>query len=185
MIQCGNRARQCDASRIRRSGRCRPAAPISAARPGSSAINNRAMPSKLSGQQPALGLVPRAHHHNTAGRQAARRRPPNRAARSSVIITRGISQLRRAALRSSALRPMLWLARFAIMTISQNLTDILARIEAARKAAIQPAPATQPGGGVQDRGRRTASAKPSSAGQRLFGENRVQEAQGEISCSER
>ena len=29
------------------------------------------------------------------------------------------------------------------MTISQNLADILARIDAARKTAIKPAPATQ------------------------------------------
>jgi pyridoxal phosphate enzyme (YggS family) len=62
------------------------------------------------------------------------------------------------------------------MTISQNLTDILARIEAARKAAIAPAPATKlvaVSKTVPQAGIREAIA----AGQRLFGENRVQEAQ--------
>lgn len=62
------------------------------------------------------------------------------------------------------------------MTISQNLTDILARIDAARKAAIAPAPATHlvaVSKTVPQEGIREAIA----AGQRLFGENRVQEAQ--------
>lgn len=62
------------------------------------------------------------------------------------------------------------------MTISQNLADILARIAAARKAAIAPAPATHlvaVSKTVPQDGIRQALA----AGQRLFGENRVQEAQ--------
>ena len=62
------------------------------------------------------------------------------------------------------------------MTISQNLTDILARIAAARKSAIAPAPATRlvaVSKTVPETGIREAIA----AGQRLFGENRVQEAQ--------
>ena len=62
------------------------------------------------------------------------------------------------------------------MTISQNLADILARIAAARKAAIAPAPATHlvaVSKTVPQEGIRQALA----AGQRLFGENRVQEAQ--------
>jgi len=62
------------------------------------------------------------------------------------------------------------------MTISQNLEDILARIAAARKAAIAPAPATHlvaVSKTVAQEGIRQALA----AGQRLFGENRVQEAQ--------
>ena len=62
------------------------------------------------------------------------------------------------------------------MTISQNLTDILARIDAARKAAIAPAPATHlvaVSKTVPQEGIGAAIA----AGQRLFGENRVQEAQ--------
>jgi PLP dependent protein len=62
------------------------------------------------------------------------------------------------------------------MGISQNLADILARIEAARKAAIAPAPATHlvaVSKTVPQEGIRQALA----AGQRLFGENRVQEAQ--------
>ena len=62
------------------------------------------------------------------------------------------------------------------MTISQNLADILARIEAARKAAIAPAPATRlvaVSKTVPEAGIREAIA----AGHRHFGENRVQEAQ--------
>jgi pyridoxal phosphate enzyme (YggS family) len=62
------------------------------------------------------------------------------------------------------------------MTISQNLTDILARIEAARKAAIKPAPNTSlvaVSKTVAQEGIREAI----TSGQRLFGENRVQEAQ--------
>ena len=61
------------------------------------------------------------------------------------------------------------------MTVSQNLGDILARIDAARKAAIQPAPATMlvaVSKTVDEAGIREAL----DAGQRLFGENRVQEA---------
>jgi pyridoxal phosphate enzyme (YggS family) len=62
------------------------------------------------------------------------------------------------------------------MTISQNLADILARIDAARKAAVAPAHATHlvavsktvPQDGIRE---------ALGAGQRLFGENRVQEAQ--------
>lgn len=63
------------------------------------------------------------------------------------------------------------------MTIAGNLADILARIDAARKAAIKPAPATRlvaVSKTVAEDGVRQAIA----AGQRLFGENRVQEAQG-------
>ena len=62
------------------------------------------------------------------------------------------------------------------MTISQNLAGILARIDAARKAAIKPAPQTSlvaVSKTVPQQGIREAIA----AGQRLFGENRVQEAQ--------
>jgi len=62
------------------------------------------------------------------------------------------------------------------MTISQNLAAILARIEAARKAAIKPAAQTRlvaVSKTVPQAGIREAIA----AGQRLFGENRVQEAQ--------
>jgi hypothetical protein len=61
------------------------------------------------------------------------------------------------------------------MTVSQNLGDMLARIDAARKAAIQPAPATMlvaVSKTVDEAGIREAL----DAGQRLFGENRVQEA---------
>ena len=62
------------------------------------------------------------------------------------------------------------------MTISDNLNAILARIQAARKAAFNPAPATHlvaVSKTVAEAGVREALA----AGQRLFGENRVQEAQ--------
>ncbi len=63
------------------------------------------------------------------------------------------------------------------MTIAENLADILARIQAARKAAIKPAAAAKlvaVSKTVPETGIREAIA----AGQRLFGENRVQEAQG-------
>ena len=65
------------------------------------------------------------------------------------------------------------------MTIAENLADILARIEAARKTAIKPATATHlvaVSKTVPEAGIREAIA----AGQRLFGENRVQEAQGKF-----
>jgi PLP dependent protein len=65
------------------------------------------------------------------------------------------------------------------MTIAQNLADILARIALARKAAIAPAPQTQlvaVSKTVAANGIREALA----GGQRLFGENRVQEAQSKF-----
>lgn len=65
------------------------------------------------------------------------------------------------------------------MSISENLAAILTRIDAARKAAIQPAPATRlvaVSKTVPEDGVRQAIA----SGQRLFGENRVQEAQAKF-----
>jgi hypothetical protein len=65
------------------------------------------------------------------------------------------------------------------MSIPENLADILARIAAARKAAVSPAPVTQlvaVSKTVAEDGIREALA----AGQRVFGENRVQEAQGKF-----
>ena len=65
------------------------------------------------------------------------------------------------------------------MTIAENLADILARIDAARKAAIKPAAQTRlvaVSKTVSESGAREALA----AGQRIFGENRVQEAQGKF-----
>ena len=62
------------------------------------------------------------------------------------------------------------------MSIPENLADILARIDAARKAAVAPAAQTRLiaiAKTVDESGIRDALA----AGQRLFGENRVQEAQ--------
>ncbi|HEX2760870.1 MAG TPA: YggS family pyridoxal phosphate-dependent enzyme, partial [Rhizomicrobium sp.] len=62
------------------------------------------------------------------------------------------------------------------MSIPENLATILARIDAARKAAVAPAPSTHlvaVAKTVPEAGIREALA----AGQRLFGENRVQEAQ--------
>ncbi|MES2471843.1 MAG: YggS family pyridoxal phosphate-dependent enzyme [Pseudomonadota bacterium] len=62
------------------------------------------------------------------------------------------------------------------MSIPENLAAILARIDAARKAAIAPAPHTRlvaVAKTVEEDGIREALL----AGQRLFGENRVQEAQ--------
>ena len=61
------------------------------------------------------------------------------------------------------------------MSIAENLAAIMARIDAARKAAIAPAPATHliaVSKTVPEAGIREALA----AGQRRFGENRVQEA---------
>ncbi|MES2256042.1 MAG: YggS family pyridoxal phosphate-dependent enzyme [Pseudomonadota bacterium] len=65
------------------------------------------------------------------------------------------------------------------MSIPKNLADILARIDAARKAAVAPAPQTRlvaVSKTVSEAGVREAIA----CGQRLFGENRVQEAQGKF-----
>ena len=65
------------------------------------------------------------------------------------------------------------------MSISDNLADILARIQAARKAALHSAPQTRlvaVSKTVDEAGVRAALA----AGQRLFGENRVQEALGKF-----
>ena len=65
------------------------------------------------------------------------------------------------------------------MTIPENLADILARIDATRKTAIKPAPATHlvaVSKTVDEHGIRAALA----AGQRLFGENRVQEAEAKF-----
>ena len=70
------------------------------------------------------------------------------------------------------------------MSIAENLADILARIDAARKAAIKPAAMTQlvaVSKTVPEAGIREALA----AGQRLFGENRVQEAQGKYPALKR
>jgi len=65
------------------------------------------------------------------------------------------------------------------MSIPENLTAILARIAAARKAAFHPAPDTRlvaVSKTVDENGIRQALA----AGQRLFGENRVQEAESKF-----
>ena len=65
------------------------------------------------------------------------------------------------------------------MTIAENLQAIVARIDAARKAAVNPAPATHlvaVSKTVPEVGVREAIA----AGQLLFGENRVQEAQAKF-----
>ena len=65
------------------------------------------------------------------------------------------------------------------MSIPENLADILARLSAARKAAILPAPAIHLiaiSQTVDESGIRAALA----AGQRGFGENRVQEAQAKF-----
>jgi pyridoxal phosphate enzyme (YggS family) len=65
------------------------------------------------------------------------------------------------------------------MSIPENLEAIVARIAAARKAAFNPAPYTKlvaVSKTVDAAGIRAALA----AGQRLFGENRVQEAQGKF-----
>ena len=70
------------------------------------------------------------------------------------------------------------------MSIPENLAAILARIEAARKAAFKPAPATSWSRCPRPWTKR-ASAQALAAGQRLFGENRVQEAQGKFPALKR
>lgn len=70
------------------------------------------------------------------------------------------------------------------MSIPENLSFILARIAAARKAAFNPAPLTQlvaVSKTVDEAGIRQAL----EAGQRLFGENRVQEAQAKFPALKR
>src|SRR5450432_3647343 len=61
--------------------------------------------------------------------------------------------------------------------INENLSAIVARIEAARKAAIRPATSTTLIAVTKTRG--AGDIVPALvAGQRVFGENRVQEAHG-------
>jgi pyridoxal phosphate enzyme (YggS family) len=60
---------------------------------------------------------------------------------------------------------------------AKRLADILARIEAARKAALAPAPSTTLVAVSKTFGA-TEIAHVIAAGQRVFGENRVQEAKG-------
>ena len=61
--------------------------------------------------------------------------------------------------------------------VAQNLGAILARIEAARKAAIKPAPAITLVAVTKSHG--AERIRPAlEAGHRVFGENRVQEAKG-------
>ena len=62
------------------------------------------------------------------------------------------------------------------MTIKDNLAAILARIDTARKAALKPAAATHLVA-VSKTVPETGIREALGAGQRLFGENRVQEAQ--------
>ncbi|MEI9996165.1 MAG: YggS family pyridoxal phosphate-dependent enzyme [Rhizomicrobium sp.] len=61
--------------------------------------------------------------------------------------------------------------------INENLSAIVARIDAARKAAIRPAPSTTLIAVSKTHGPEDI-APALVAGQRVFGENRVQEAQG-------
>jgi hypothetical protein len=60
--------------------------------------------------------------------------------------------------------------------INENLSSIVARIEAARKAAVKPAPATTLVA-ITKTHRAEMITPALIAGQRVFGENRVQEAQ--------
>ncbi len=60
---------------------------------------------------------------------------------------------------------------------AENLAAILARIDAARKGAIRPAPSTTLVAVTKTHG--VERIRPLlDAGHRVFGENRVQEAQG-------
>src|SRR6201996_3188740 len=62
-------------------------------------------------------------------------------------------------------------------TINENLSTIIARIDAARKAAVKPAASTTLIAVSKNHG--AEAVQPALiAGQRVFGENRVQEAQG-------
>ena len=61
--------------------------------------------------------------------------------------------------------------------INENLSAIVARIDAARKAAVKPAPATTLIAVTKTHGPEDILSAL-IAGQRVFGENRVQEAQG-------
>jgi PLP dependent protein len=62
-------------------------------------------------------------------------------------------------------------------TINENLSAIIARIDAARKAAVKPAASTTLIAVSKNHG--ADAIQPALiAGQRVFGENRVQEAQG-------
>ena len=70
------------------------------------------------------------------------------------------------------------------MTVSQNLADILARIDAARKAAIKPAAQTSLVA-VSKTVPLEVVRQAMACGQRLFGENRVQEAQGKYPALKR
>ena len=65
------------------------------------------------------------------------------------------------------------------MNIPENLAGILARIDAARKAAIAPAPATHLVA-VSKTVDAPSIREALAAGQRRFGENRVQEAQAKF-----
>ncbi|HEY5346812.1 MAG TPA: YggS family pyridoxal phosphate-dependent enzyme [Rhizomicrobium sp.] len=65
------------------------------------------------------------------------------------------------------------------MSIAENLQAILTRIDAARKGAVAPAPATALVAVSKTQGA-GAVEEAIAAGQRVFGENRVQEAQGKF-----
>jgi len=132
----------------------------------------------------------------TTSRKAAAKAARRLASRARRITTLPLGKARaaasgsgkRASSVSSTRTPELWfsaaLASFArdkddAMSIPDNLAAILARIDAARKAALNPAPLTRlvaVSKTVDEPGIRAALA----AGQRLFGENRVQEAQAKF-----
>ena len=63
--------------------------------------------------------------------------------------------------------------------LADNLAAIIARIEAARKSAIAPAPSTSLVAVSKTHEAQTVE-KAIAAGQKIFGENRVQEAQGKF-----
>ena len=136
MIQWGKRARQWPASFVRASRqRCRPAAPSHA--PGGIGGDQQAQ-AQLANQvhqSPALCRIAPPHHHEAAVAAAGgRRRAQSAGLRSSVNRTKGIHRIERRWCLGALVRRH---------GISQNLADILARIEAARKAAIESTPATR------------------------------------------
>jgi hypothetical protein len=93
---------------------------------------------------------------------------------SSLISTKGSRALSRAAALASLFRE-----RASAMSIAENLQAILTRIDAARKAAVRPAPSTALVA-ISKTHDAAAVAEAIAAGQRIFGENRVQEAQAKF-----
>ena len=132
MIQCGLAARQWAASFMRASGRCSPSRADAAASLGSSAA------SKI--RRDAVRQRPPAPGASASRDRTTTRLPP---AKSAPPLPNRSGGRRSSAPGMPGVEAGGVLARFsADMSIPENLADILARIDAARKAAIAPAPQT-------------------------------------------